>query len=188
MKKGSLQMTFCKKNLRKLWRKNRQRISVKRREESVLLANKSFESFFDKHSFVLSYASFGDEFDTTLINANLCTNGKLVLPKIEGNRLLIFHVNNIEKQTIKNSWGIVEPIPHLCKKANPDKISLALVPGIAFDAAGNRLGYGKGFYDRFLPTISQAKIAGLGFKEQLMENYFIPICHHDFPLHQTLLF
>ncbi|HEY4832301.1 MAG TPA: 5-formyltetrahydrofolate cyclo-ligase, partial [Waddliaceae bacterium] len=173
---------------RLLWRENRQSISIKRRKESVLLAKKAFESFFDKHLFVLSYASFADEFDTCLINTDLCTKGKLVLPKIKKNNLHIFHIDNIEIQTKKNSWGIAEPIPHLCKKVNPANISLALIPGLAFDAVGNRLGYGKGFYDRFLPIISRAKIIGLGFKEQLMENYFIPICNHDFPLHQTLLF
>lgn len=192
MKKGFLRMTFCKKNLRKLCRQNRQNISDKRQKESALVAKKSlrrlFSEFLTDEDFVLSYASFADEFDTSLINRDLCTQGRLLLPKIEGNSLHIFYIDNIVIQTKINSWGITEPIPHLCKKANLDKISLALIPGLAFDTAGNRLGYGKGFYDRFLPSIPRAKIVGLGFKEQLIENCFIPICHHDFPLHQTLLF
>ena len=182
-------MTFaCKPSLRRLCRKKRLDIPAQRRKESGLLAKQTLRSFFNMHSYVLSYASFADEFDTTWINKHLCASGKLVLPKIEGNSLQIFHVENIDAQTEKHG-RIAEPIPHRCEKASSDCISLALIPGLAFDTMGHRLGYGKGFYDRFLPAISpEAKIVGIGFKEQLIKDQLIPVSAHDFPLNEILLF
>jgi 5-formyltetrahydrofolate cyclo-ligase len=182
-------MILYKPLLRKIWRRNRLNISAKRRTESIQSAKKIFDKLLLNHIFVLSYASFADEFDTSLINKYLCEKGKLILPKVEENKLNIFYIKDIDFQTKKTIWGIVEPIPHLCKKANSEHLSLALVPGLAFDLLGHRLGYGKGFYDRFLPTIAEkTKIIGLGFKEQLMKNQFIPVSAHDFPLHEIMLF
>jgi 5-formyltetrahydrofolate cyclo-ligase len=55
-------------------------------------------------------------------------------------------------QLKKNNWGILEPSQGI--PTPPEKIDLVLVPLLAFDKQGNRVGYGKGYYDRFLSTCS----------------------------------
>jgi 5-formyltetrahydrofolate cyclo-ligase len=51
---------------------------------------------------------------------------------------------------ITSAWGILEPNPQTCQKVPITDIDLVIIPLLAFDASGNRVGYGKGFYDRFL--------------------------------------
>ncbi len=72
-------------------------------------------------------------------------------------RLVIPRVNNEEMESIffegpdqleKTKWGMIEPFPGI--EAEPQKIDMVIVPLLAFDKLGHRIGYGKGFYDRFL--------------------------------------
>ena len=71
-------------------------------------------------------------------------------------------------------------------RISPDKLDLALVPGIVFDKKGNRIGYGKGFYDRLLKHIECPTI-GVGYKEQLFKRSFSPTLF-DVPLKHIELF
>ena len=119
---------------------------------------------------VLSYASFQSEFDTTKINEFLASQGRLVLPKIEGHELTLYRVENFPNSLIKNSLGILEPDPIHSTKISPTAITCALIPAIAFNEDGHRIGYGKGYYDRLLPKLNNALKIGIGYKEQLINN------------------
>ncbi len=108
---------------------------------------------------VFSYLSLSTEVDTGLINEAVLSAGKLLaLPRIEGNRLSFRKVSSLAGPWKRNSYRIREPaadLPEvspttLAKAASP---VLLLVPGLAFDRQGNRLGRGKGFYDRLLAGI-----------------------------------
>lgn len=66
----------------------------------------------------------------------------------------------------KNKWGVLEP--NRLEEIKTEKIELVLVPLLAADMQGNRIGYGKGFYDRFLSTIEESKI-GLVFDEFILK-------------------
>ena len=67
------------------------------------------------------------------------------------------------------------------REFNPDKLDLVIVPGIAFDKKGHRIGYGYGYYDRFLKTIKKKAVKiGLAFDFQLIES--IPEEEHDVPM------
>ncbi len=79
---------------------------------------------------------------------------------------------------IEGKMGILEPQFALEKGKEPP-LDVILVPGLAFDHEGNRLGYGKGHYDRLLKSLSGLKI-GLAFKEQILDE--LPHATHDVPM------
>ncbi|MFN5191723.1 MAG: 5-formyltetrahydrofolate cyclo-ligase, partial [Burkholderiales bacterium] len=74
-------------------------------------------------------------------------------------------------------WGIREPLAS-CAAVQLDIVDLLLVPGVAFDRRGHRLGYGKGYYDRLLPARRPAALlAALAFDCQLVDE--VPVSEHD---------
>lgn len=80
----------------------------------------------------------------------------------------------------ENDRGLWEPDPERARAVGPDEpIDLVVVPGLAFDRAGNRLGYGAGFYDRFLATTDAVRVA-LAFSLQLVDA--VPVEPHDQPV------
>lgn len=105
---------------------------------------------------VLSYVAFGTEFDTTAFNAALLARGiDLILPRMDrpAKRLALFGVRDPALDLVAGVWGILEPDPARCAPAAPSVVDWALIPGLAFDVSGGRLGYGAGFYDRLLPQL-----------------------------------
>jgi 5-formyltetrahydrofolate cyclo-ligase len=98
--------------------------------------------------------------------------GKTVaLPRVEGESIS-FYQHSDNDHLVKGRFGIMEPLPQVGIKG----IDLLVVPGIAFDRRGYRLGYGKGYYDKFLsknPTIS----IGLAYSIQIVQ--IIPHGSHD---------
>ncbi|MCC6128073.1 MAG: 5-formyltetrahydrofolate cyclo-ligase, partial [Chlamydiae bacterium] len=114
---------------------------------------------------VLSFASFGTEIDTGLVNAWLASEASLFLPRVEGPSLEIYLVKDLSLDLIASSFGPKEPDPTRCLKVDPASLDITLVPGLAFDAAHQRLGYGRGHYDRFLKNYPSFSI-GVGFSEQ----------------------
>jgi 5-formyltetrahydrofolate cyclo-ligase len=104
---------------------------------------------------VLAYASFGDEVDTTALLNHVLQSGKvLVLPRIDkSTRQLALHQVSALSDLVKGMWDIREPRAEspLAKLAEVDFV---LIPGLAFDRHGGRLGYGGGCYDKLLSTAS----------------------------------
>ena len=97
---------------------------------------------------VLLYAPLPGEPDPTLLEWHK-ESRFLVFPKIEGSCLGLY------RQTEGSLWidgpyGLQEPDPKTWENVSPDEIDLALIPGLAFDLAGGRLGRGQGYYDRLL--------------------------------------
>jgi 5-formyltetrahydrofolate cyclo-ligase len=84
-------------------------------------------------------------------------------------------VKDLAGDIAAGKFGVREPAAR-CAEIPPEMIDLALVPGIAFDLGGHRLGRGKGFYDRLLANISGVK-CGVGYDFQLLEK--IPAEPHD---------
>lgn len=105
---------------------------------------------------VLSYVTFGTEFDTDAFNLALLARGiELILPRMDRatKRLALFRVADVATDLVAGVWGILEPDPARCAAVVPSGVDWALIPGLAFDAANGRLGYGAGFYDRLLPDL-----------------------------------
>ncbi len=102
---------------------------------------------------VLAYASFGSELDTRALLGDVLGGGRtLVLPRVDrqARRLVLHEVRDLAADLLPGTWGIPEPAPERCRLVAPDEVKFVLVPGVAFDPDGGRVGYGAGYYDRLL--------------------------------------
>lgn len=107
---------------------------------------------------VMAYMSIGSEFETAAFVSHVGAHGKaLVLPRApRGNRALeLYAVRDPERELAAGVWNIPEPRPDLCRPARPEEIDFVLVPGVAYTARCERLGYGGGFYDRLIAGFSR---------------------------------
>lgn len=118
------------------------------------------------------YVSHGSEVETTGMIAHALAAGKKVaVPKREPGspRLVLSELRDPVLELIPSSLGIPEPRPEALRPVEPSRIGLFVIPGSAFDEAGNRLGRGAGCYDRLLSTVKgKSPIVGLGFEFQVV--------------------
>lgn len=126
---------------------------------------------------VLLYHALSDEVDTQILIDNAMFVGKKVLlPVVVGDDLEL-RVYEGPESLSQGAFGILEPTGALYPESDYDKIDLAIIPGMAFDSYCNRLGRGKGYYDRLLPRLTNAYKIGVCFPFQRLEN--IPSEPHD---------
>jgi|SRR5581483_1172569 len=140
---------------------------------------------FHKAKGIGAFASIPTEINTyPLLEGSLDSGKKLYLPKVVKDKTHFdFYPVRDFKSLVKGSFGILEPTG--LKPANWDEIDLVLIPGLAFDLTGNRLGFGKGYYDRVLPLLKKTALTiGLGYSFQIVEK--IPAEPHDIPLKAVL--
>lgn len=104
-------------------------------------------------------------------------------PRCLPGRQLSFHRITSAAELQPGTWGIPAP-PAELPALSPHEAQLIIVPGVAFTAEGLRLGYGGGYYDRFLPRCPQARTLALALPEQLQPE--LPTTPHDYRLHQVL--
>lgn len=176
-----------KKTLRSELLAKRNAIPAERKQEAALALLEALEPYIQNATNILSYVSIRDELDTSFLNRELAKKKCLILPKIFEQNLELFQVNDIDSELKKGAWSLLEPDVNLCKAISPSKVEIALIPAIAFDAANHRLGYGKGYYDRFLDEHQNEMITiGIGFKEQ-MHDALLPIEKHDIHLSRIVL-
>ena len=146
--------------------------------ERVKLSGRIAERLFAMNEYknattVLSYASFRSEVITDEINRRVIADGKkLFLPKtyVKEQKMRFFQVSDLEADLVSGAMGIREPVEDSgaefrCRReeavdtgvqTESDNVEdiLVIVPGVAFDDDGNRMGYGGGFYDRFFAEYS----------------------------------
>ena len=130
----------------------------------------------------LFYISHGSEVDTTMMRRLAREMGLQVFaPRSSpGTKAMQFHLLPEDEPLISGAYGILQPPPDL-PLADLSKPSVVIVPGVGFDHRGNRLGFGGGYYDRWLagdgkglPTVA------LAFSDQVVEA--IPVKEHDIPV------
>lgn len=127
----------------------------------------------------LVYGAMPDEVDAAPLIAALSARGvRIALPRVDGNELTL-HWHAEGAPVVKGSFGLTEPVPD-APAAEPSEIDLVIVPGVAFDAACNRLGMGAGYYDRLLADMPRAVTIGVAFDEQVVDE--VPCEPHDRPL------
>lgn len=133
----------------------------------------------DTAATVLSFDSLANEIDTGALHARILAAGKtLGLPRIAEKELVFHRVDEPSGLTRTNRFGINEPAADRpVVEVGSGTGILVLVPGIAFDRAGHRLGRGRGFYDRFLRRLPEAVKMALCFDFQLIDR--VPAEEHD---------
>lgn len=139
---------------------------------------------FEEAATVLLYASaFVEEIDTTDLFGMALDRGKrVVCPSVdrERGRLLLFEIRDPSSDLEAGVLGIPEPRPG-SREVHARSIDWALVPGVAFDGLGHRLGRGGGFYDRLLPSLRpETPRWALAFDAQWVDA--VPVESHDQPL------
>lgn len=105
---------------------------------------------------VAAYVGFGSELDTSFFLKDLAGRGKrLALPRVDKpSRSIKLHaVRDPASQLAPGVWGIREPRPDLCPEVALGEVDFVLVPGVAFTARCERLGYGGGYYDRLIRAL-----------------------------------
>jgi 5-formyltetrahydrofolate cyclo-ligase len=155
--------------------------AVVKRQKDILIREQVFiiPEFVSAKTIVF-YASFRSEVGTqTLMEESLVREKRVVLPKVnrEGHTLILFEVKNIEELTA-GYMGIPEP-PQIDERLiGIDDADLVVVPGAGFDCAGNRLGYGAGYYDSLLSQRTKTiPVIALAYEEQIVDS--IPAETHD---------
>ncbi|MBU4450358.1 MAG: 5-formyltetrahydrofolate cyclo-ligase, partial [Actinobacteria bacterium] len=110
---------------------------------------------------------------------------KIILPRVWHKNLELYFIENYKHQLKKSNYGIMEPVPELCKPAEISDIDLAIVPGVCFDKNLNRLGYGGGFYDKLLTLLNNnVKKIALCFEMQMLPE--IPVLSHDIKIDEII--
>lgn len=115
---------------------------------------------------IMAYHSLSDEVDTRILLERLLSMGKTVLlPQVTGASTMVLRHYEGPGSLKEGAFGIMEPVGKLF--SNYPSIDLAIVPGMAFDRCGHRLGRGKGYYDRLLPQLTNAYKMGICFDFQM---------------------
>lgn len=132
---------------------------------------------------VLMYHSLPDEADTHKAIDTLVEMGKRVLlPAVVADGKMEVRPYEGSRQMKRGAFGIEEPSGQ--QFALTEEIDVAVIPGVAFDSANNRLGRGKGYYDRFLPSIPQAYKIGVCFEFQKLNH--VPTDTNDIKMDEII--
>ncbi|KAA6330704.1 5-formyltetrahydrofolate cyclo-ligase [termite gut metagenome] len=140
--------------------------SLFRMQSVEIFSRLETHTIFKEARTVLLFYSLKDEPDTHSFIEKWNGEKEILLPAICGENLKL-RIYNGREDLLRGAYGIQEPSGNLF--TNYASIDLAVIPGVAFDRSGNRLGRGKGYYDRLLPHIFAYKV-GICFSFQLVED------------------
>ena len=179
-----------KSDLRKKFLQKRNRLTpVARARDSAMIRHRIFSHphWQDVHTLLL-YVSFGSEVETKkLIQEALAQRKRVVVPVIDPKRkeLDLSELTALGDLAPGAYHDILEPASFLRKPVIPMEVEWILVPGVAFDRNGGRLGMGGGYYDKLLETIPNARRVGLAFSVQISGKP-LPLSKHDVHMHEVI--
>jgi 5-formyltetrahydrofolate cyclo-ligase len=154
----------------------------KRIEKLQLLTNRllSFANFQESKIVFLPSARKNEIDLSNVIRESLKLNKIVVLPAYhdEKKEMMLMKIDAPDTELIEGLLGNMEPDPTKCKVVPIDSIEIAIIPGLAFDEKGGRIGTGKGFFDQFIPKLPiTARKVALAFEDQLIQQ--VPMESHD---------
>ena len=161
-------------------------------EKRKLIANKQEKSaklvsialnYIGNSNIIALYYPLKDEVNTILlIEYLLSQNKKVCLPKVEKDFINFYYVSSLEELVKSSKFNLVEPVGEASKLVDSKLIEIIFCPGVGFDKENNRLGFGKGYYDKYLKNVNCLKI-GLAYKEQVVDK--LPV--NDFDIKMDLV-
>ena len=183
-----LEVKMNKKSLRKKYIQLRENIPAEKREEDSKLIFEQLrnEQIYQDSQVIFVFVSFENEINTHNFILRALEDGKTICAPlvVSSSELVAYQITNFSELE-KDKFGILSPNPNKAKKILPEEIDLAIVPLLAFNKDGYRLGYGKGYYDQYLPKLnSNCKKIGVAFSTQFAES--LPVEIYDYPLNKIL--
>ena len=163
-------MNSARAKLRQHFKQQRRDIDPRLRAQATLAINQHLIKYFEQHahsaaeSMVAAYMATSDEVDLNVwLTAHLAYGGRAVLPRIQSDNAMTFYPYTATTEFERNRYGISEPVVSTPAVRETD-IDVVLVPLVAFDEAGTRLGMGGGYYDRYLPGLrTNTTVVGVSF-------------------------
>ena len=152
-------------------------------ESSVVIGRLKTNPRFSQAQTILLYSALPDEVQTQSLLDELTEAGKTVLlPKVVSSEDMELHRYTGASSLQSGAYGIMEPVG--TRFTDYAAIDVAVVPGMAFDAQGHRLGRGKGYYDRFLAKLPGVYKIGLCFSWQMVDE--VPCDEHDITMDEVM--
>ena len=154
------------------------------KRQAVALSKKICEKIlqwdvYQKAEQIFAYYPLGNEVDLLAVVSHALWEKKRVsFPKTEERGLCFYQVNSLE-EFVEGNFHVMEPVSE--NRSMPGKKSLFFVPGVVFDQGNNRMGFGKGYYDRYFAGKSEEIIrVGIAYEYQILEK--IPTDCYDIPM------
>ncbi len=146
-----------------------------RAEKQAIVENNLLEfANFLEAGLAMLYVERSTEVPTDKIIRTSLEAGKgIVLPSFSESRhsMTLMRINDFDKDVVKSASGLMEPDPRKCKKIPLDQIDIALIPGLAFDAKGGRVGFGDGYYNKLITKLPETtRKISIAFEEQMVEH------------------
>lgn len=150
-------------------------------KSAVIIEKLTALDIYEKARIVFVYMAFNNEVETmTLIKKMLQENKRVVIPYTDTVNTVIIpsELKNIEEDLVKSKFGYYEPAKDKILPVKPEEFDLVVVPGVVFDKNLNRIGFGKGYYDRILCSLNDgAKAVAVAYDFQVLDE--VPSEEHD---------
>ena len=178
-------MSLKKQQIRAAIRETRRTLSARKQRSETILDRLRQCVEYSRAESVLCYLGHRSEVQTeSLIAERLQNAQQTLLPWCKEDELRLFRLHSLDELE-PGAFGIPEPGLELkndpTRAADVQEVDLILIPGLAFDRNGGRLGQGKGFYDKLLSRARETTtLVGIGFDCQLVDH--VPTEPHDVPL------
>ena len=163
-----------KKNIREeiIDKRNNLILDIKQNYDSLIFEEIINSEIYKKSKKIFTYISFGSEVDTIkIIKYSFSNNKEVYVPKInkQTKDMIALKIHNFNNMSV-DKWGIIEP--NSVDKTNiGTDFDLIIMPGIAFDKQGNRIGYGGGYYDKYISKLNNASnLLALAYDFQIIQD------------------
>jgi 5-formyltetrahydrofolate cyclo-ligase len=142
--------------------------------------------YYQQAQIIMLYLSMADEPQMIKVMEDAWLQGKIVCVPYMRHQYGVMDAAIIDNfdGLVRGQLNLLMPDPATVKLIDPKVIDLMIVPGVAYDYAGNRLGMGAGYYDRFIPQAPQAILIGAIWSSHVLES--IPYSCYDKPVHYLL--
>ncbi|HEX9781059.1 MAG TPA: 5-formyltetrahydrofolate cyclo-ligase [bacterium] len=165
-----------------------QREDVRRRKSNAIWRQVRRLTAFRRAATVCCYVALPYEVQTWQMIEGMLAQGKRVVVPIVSRRsrvLRLCEIREPDTELVPGAFGVLEPRRGARRTVPGRRVDLVLVPGLAFDRRGGRLGHGHGYFDRLLARLpGSTKTVGLAFRSQLFDR--LPTSLHDYTVHRVL--